>query len=59
MAILLGQFRATSHALRFAKSTAVEITKTFCEVLSLYENIFIKFPVSRMDSAEFVVKFRE
>ena len=57
MAILLGQFRATSHALRFAKSTAVEIT--FCEVLSLYENIFIKFPVSRMDSAEFVVKFRE
>ena len=46
-------------ALAVVKSTAVEITNKFCEVLSRYERFFIKFPVNRRDTAEAIVKFRE
>ena len=45
--------------LAVVKSTAVEITNKFCEVLCRYERFFIKFPVNRRDTAEAIVKFRE
>ena len=46
-------------ALAVVKSTSVEITNKFCEVLSRHERFFIKFPVNRRDTAEAIVKFRE
>ena len=52
-------FRTTSKTLAVGKSTAVEITNKFCEVLSRYERFFIKFSVNRRDIAEAIVKFRE
>ena len=52
-------FRTTSKTLAVGKSTAVEITNKFCEVLSRYKRFFIKFPVNRRDTAEAIVKFRE
>ena len=50
-------FRTTSKTLAVGKSTAVEITNKFCEVLSRYKRFFIKFPVNRRDTAEAIVKF--
>ena len=52
-------FRRTSKTVAVGKSTAVEITNKFCEVLSRYQRFFIKFRVNRRDTAEVIVKFRE
>ena len=51
--------RTTSKTLAVGKSSAVEITNKFCEVLSRYKRFFTKFPVNRRDTAEAIVKFRE
>ena len=55
MEIILEQ----SKTLAVGKSTAVEITNKFREVLSRYERFFIKIPLNRKDTAEAIEKFRE
>ena len=51
--------RTTGKTLAFGKSTAVETTNKFCEMLNLYEIFFINIPVNRRDKGDAIVKFRE
>ena len=51
--------RSTGKTFGVAKSTTVSITYAFCEELSSHAAHFIKFPLSRKESAEAISKFRE
>ena len=51
--------RSTGKTFGVAKSTTVSITHAFCEELSSHAADFIKFPLSRKESAEAISKFRE
>lgn len=50
---------ANANSLGAAKSTAAEIKKKFCEVLSRYERFFINLAVNRRETIEALMKFRE
>ena len=50
---------ANGNSLGAVKSTAVEISKKFCEVLNRYERFFINLAVNRRETVEAIMKFRE
>lgn len=52
-------FRTIAKTMAIGKSTAVEITKKFCHELSRLGPHFIRFPVSRRETAEAMLKFKE
>ena len=52
-------FRTVSKTMAIGKSTAVEITKEFCHELSRLGKHFIKFPSTRRETAEAILKFKE
>ena len=52
-------FRTVSKTMAIGKSTAVSITKEFCQGLSQLGPHFIRFPSSRRETAEAILKFRE